>query len=426
MPTSVLVAEIPEQFKRERKKAQEYQLSINAATDAMNMPFTEWEKVWGGNKTLFPQGYEGRESYKFFKETSPSFFQGRLDNLNKEVTGKIKKEELLTTESKSKAMSIRELADKTKEYNTMLEQIPQKFSGYTYGEQLSGTEFMKKTMTKDAREAIQQGKGIALRGDEGNDMTCIRGVCGIAARAGIDFKPGFAQYISQSQGGTRYVDIDERGEPIPQYNPYWTPENAAKVGYILQPKGTLPQEGDFMQYSEPRGALGQMVPFHMEMSLGKDEKTGRYPTFNNYNVYLQTALREKGRPAYNPKEGETLRDLKVDKQGNLVSESGANVSVFRLDPKVAEETAMKNPEYRKKVEGKKAFESSEDFKKFQNLVGYVNEAKSKDILGEDQPLLMDLVKGFGVKSADELKKQVLDKSKNPQLMSRIIDSLYEK
>jgi hypothetical protein len=164
----------------------------------------------------------------------------------------------------------------------------------------------------------------------------------------------------------------------------------------------------------------------MEMSLGKDPKTGKESTYNNYNLYQQTGLREKNRPAYKPSEGETFRDLKVDQSGNLISESGANVSIYRLDPKVAEETAMRNPEYKKKAEGKKAFESSEEFGKFQGLVSYVNEAKSKNLLGEDQPLLMDLVKGFGVKPADELKKQILEKSKNPDLMSRIIDNLYEK
>jgi len=77
MPNPSLVA-------RENKKANEYTLSINAATDAKNMPFTEWEKVWGKNKTLFPEGYEGRDSYKYFKDIDPKFFQGRLENIHKQ------------------------------------------------------------------------------------------------------------------------------------------------------------------------------------------------------------------------------------------------------------------------------------------------------------------------------------------------------
>ena len=209
--------------------------------------------------------------------------------------------------------------------------------GYIPGEQIGGDahKMLVKKMIDEANQAIESGIGYNLFQDPKSEMTCINGVCTIAANAGVDFSQ-----MANALGVVR----DPEGRYIPQSNIGWAQNDAyKKAGFRKLAPGELPQEGDFAQY----GDAGRL--HHMELILGASPEG--ITTFNNYGQTL------------NPVPG-SGREQRNFRKGSLNAEDFETTQYFRLDPKTEEAIVAKSPEYTKKAEAKKKLEASDEYKQY--------------------------------------------------------------
>ena len=294
-----------------------------------------------------------KEDYKYWKEDIPYTedqllrAKDELDAYNKWEQSKQQYFEGLAAQKAAEQKKIdEERAGKQKfigDYSSKqkaLKELENTFAtkyGYTPGEKIGGDahKMLVKKMIDEANQAIESGIGYNLFQDPKSEMTCINGVCTIAANAGVDF--------SQMANALGVVK-DPEGRYIPQSNIGWAQNDAyKKAGFRKLAPGELPQEGDFAQYGD-KGRL-----HHMELILGTSPEG--IITFNNYGQTL------------NPVPG-SGREQRNFRKGTLNAEDFETTQYFRLDPKVEEAIMAKSPEYAKKAEARKKLEASDEYKQY--------------------------------------------------------------
>jgi hypothetical protein len=372
--------------------------------DSQNMSFEEWSKKWGGmddedNKAFMPgRVYQGKDTYKIFQSNDPKVFDQRIGSEEKRIERVKKDEEMLTTDAAQKAGFLKTYMQNKSTLDKLNTEIPTKYN-YTPGEDLDPVSYISQGMIKEAEGRIKNKQGIGLTGDPKNDMVCIKGVCTLAANQGIDFKGAFSD--PKYKAG---VDIDEQGRMIPQYNPFFS-EAYDKAGFQKLAKGEKPQKGDLAQYYKDG------TPKHMELVIGGEK--GFLDTFNNYDLYNSK-----------DEEGAGRSKRFMDEQGN--AQGWDQTAYYRIKPETASAALAKNEGYQTKVKGKQTFEASEDFKTLENVSKFMQQNKDVNILGDDQGLVQDIMKGVssGGKYEDVI-KSVIPKAKNAKLVERVIKNLYQ-
>lgn len=377
--------------------------------DAKTMSYDEWNKAYGSmdeedTKAFIPgRIFDGKNTYKMFKEFEPTVFDKRIDVEVKKLDGERKAEERLTSEATQKAGYLKTYLQNKSTADRIGKEIQTKYQ-FDPNEDLDPVSYLTSGMIKEANERIKNKQGIPLVGDEKNEMVCIKGVCSLAANQGIDFAPGFGQY-KDGDG----VDIDEKGRVIPQYNPYFA-QNYGKVGFQKLAAGEKPKKGDMVQY------FTGGTPKHMELIL--ENKGSELETFNNYDLY--NTYREQ--PEYSgPEVGRDRRPLRSD---NSV-DGYDGTAYYRISPEAATAALSKNQDYQIKVKGRDAFASSEDKKALDAATKFLQDNKNTNVLGDDQGLLPDIITGIETGTPkQDLLKSVTPKAKNVKLVERIINNLY--
>ena len=336
------------------KRIDDIKLNIQASQDAKTLSKNEYEAKYKGTpftdykywKDDHIPSWENQvktleQRYNTFLAKQKAAEQAAIDLANKQKAERLEKETF-----------VNEYSTKQSEFDKFKSDVASKYN-YTPGEQiLSPHDAIVKRMVDEANKAIETGIGYDLPQLPGNEMTCINGVCEIASTAGVDF--------SGMEGVTGVRKNPYTGKLIPQYNAGWAAnDNYKKAGYNKLPEGEIPQIGDLAQYTD-NGKI-----HHMELVLGSDKRG-----INTYNNYQQTLTPTPG-------AGKGRRDF-----NNTPNQMKGGVGVertvyYRLDPSVEQKIYETNPEYSGKVKGKQQFESSDDFKKFNEYQDYINKQAGK-------------------------------------------------
>jgi hypothetical protein len=326
--------------------------------DARSMSQSDWlNKHW-----VLASAYDGtyrdkikylKDQYKEYKNYEPytedqltktkneldaytKWEQGKQQYFEGLAAQKAAEQKKINEERTGKQKFISDYSAKQEALKKLAETFGGKY-GFIPGEQLGGDahKMLVKKMIDEANQAIESGIGYNLFQDPKSEMTCINGVCTIAANAGVDF--------SQMANALGVVK-DPEGRYIPQSNIGWAEKDAyKKAGFRKLALGEVPQEGDFAQYGDD-GRL-----HHMELVLGTSPEG--ITTYNNYGQTLTPV----------PGAGKEQRKFK---KGTYNTEDFQTTQYFRLDPKVEEAIAVKSPEYTKKAEAKKKLESSDEYKQY--------------------------------------------------------------
>jgi hypothetical protein len=384
-----------------KEKLAAQQEALQMAQDAQSMKKKDWEAKYQSilsNQDKI-KSFSGISSYDDFKSNVPTF-TSRIKNYSKDLKnfeGQVAQEQELINQSQEPSSYIKNYLN---QYNT-IEDIRKAAStkyGYNPSQQLDPVQFVSNNMVKEANERINTNKGFPLYQDPTNEMTCINGVCSIAADQGVDFS-------KFPRGEGTGVRQDAQGRWIPQYNPTFS-QNYEKAGYRILDPNEAPQPGDVSQYYE-----GQR-PHHAEIVLSRDDK--KINTFNNYQLT-------------NYGKGLSTREFDPNQDSKYDVKDQSDTKYYRLTPQAAESAAMKNPEYSKLAEGKKKFESSDENKQYQESLKFI-ENKNAKLLGEDAPLFDEIVSGARGKYAKDkpgLISSLSPRSKNPKLLEKIINQSYK-
>ena len=336
------------------KLIDEAKLKIQASQDAKTLSKKEYEAKYKG--TAF-------DNYKWWKDDYVAGWENQVKNLQKNYDAFVARQKAaeqaaidLANKQKAERLEketfVNEYSTKQSEFDKFKSDVASKYN-YTPGEQiLSPHDAIVKRMVDEANKAIETGIGYDLPQLPGNEMTCINGVCEIASTAGVDF--------SGMEGVTGVRKNPYTGKLIPQYNAGWAAnDNYKKAGYNKLPEGEIPQIGDLAQYTDD----GKI--HHMELVLGSDK--GGINTYNNYQQTLTpTPGAGKGRRDFNNTPNQMKGGVGVER-----------TVYYRLDPSVEQKIYETNPEYSGKVKGKQQFESSDDFKKFNEYQDYINKQAGK-------------------------------------------------
>ena len=309
-----------------------------AALDAKAMSKKEFKDKYKDNNLV------SGDEYGTFKEYDPKLYDFTIQRLKNE-------QEAYNNWTKSKQQFIEDKANKESfigAYNTKKTEADEyvakmsKKYGYTPGEDTSAHRAIVNKMINEANEAINTGIGYPLPNNPASEMTCINGICTIASNAGVDFSP---------LKGLTGVQKDSEGRYIPQFNPTFVQnDNYKKAGFRKLNPDEQPEAGDLAQYGDD-GRL-----HHMELVL---ERTPQgMVTFNNYQQTKES------------KPGAGKADRPFKKGSNQASQF-ATTDYYRLDPTIEEKIESKDPEYLKKIEGKKKFESSDEAKAYKDYENYL-------------------------------------------------------
>jgi hypothetical protein len=243
------------------------------------------------------------------------------------------------------------------QYNSLKGSIQNKYK-YNPDEKMADPmQAYREGVIKEAEERIKNKKDVKVPGNPNDENTCISGTCTLAANQGVDFSKLIGKGLAIK---------DKEGRPIPVQNKAFY-DNLDKTGYTEVQKDQI-QPGDFVQYDDVKTGN----PLHMEMFLGKEKlDNGKEynKLFNNYSL-----------SNYNDEEdaGQSYREFKQD---NTVynpegEKSFSNMRVLRIKPETAEAAYIKlHPEYATQLQGKKSFESSEDYKNYTDLSNKVENLK---------------------------------------------------
>jgi hypothetical protein len=356
-------------------------------------------------------------TYDYFKQQDLAAYDKLINVEEKRVKIRTEENNKLTQQ----AMSIADMLNPVVESFSTVRNIKgeaQKKYGYNPDEVVDPVEVVNQGMIKEARQRIASGEGISLSQEPKNDMTCIAGVCTLAANQGVDFS---------AMKGMQGVVKDKQGRYIPQYNPSF---EAAKErsGYTELPKGEKPKPGDVVQYFRAE-KTGELIPKHMELvtsgAMQIPGKGDQYETFNNYELYSSNLYGNEDGVA---EPGREVRGIVKNSDGTFRSDGWDQVRFYRMNPETAEKAVAKTrPDITKKIENKRMFEQSEDFKKLQEAQQSLQSGRGMNVLGDDQGLMMEIIEGVGG-NADRgaLKKTMMTKAKNPKLVERVIDLMYER
>jgi hypothetical protein len=345
-----------------QKRISNAELLVQAIKDARSLSKNEWQEKYKG--ASFAAVGEGRaqpilpDFYNDYKKRDDAFIQDWSQARDQAKNELLMQSRWTANKEKAKKEAL-DFLGQYKNQNEFLSNIPTQSAekyGYTPGEleNVSPWQFLSKDAVSKAYYAINANKGFPLPQDPTNEMTCANGVCTLESMIGVDFSP------LKGKKGVYYDP--ETGYTIPQYNPTWLEnENYKKVGYRkLDNLNELPQPGDIVQYSDEKG-----VPGHMELVL--ENLPNGIVVYNNYSQTND----------YRPGEGKEVRGYKPGTYQQLATDNFAQTNYFRLTPEAQQKALSRNPTYLKKVEGKKAFESSEDYKKFMEAQEYTKANQEK-------------------------------------------------
>jgi hypothetical protein len=171
-------------------------------------------------------------------------------------------------------------------------------------------------MLNEANQAIDTGIGYFNPQDIASHPTSILGVSEIASNAGVKFIP---------QTDSAFVEND----------------NYKKAGYRKLLPNETPEAGDISQYIRS-GRIGDT-----ELVLGRTPG-GQIIAYNNANQTKDSA----------PGAGRSTRGLK---KGSNEVEGFDNTNYYRLEREAEDKIEAADPEYVKKLKGKKDFEASDDY-----------------------------------------------------------------
>jgi len=397
------------------------------AEDARTMGPAEFSRKYGSlskddKKTYLPNAtWDTAATYDFFKQQDPASFTKLIGIEEKKAKIRTEENDKLTQQAMGIAEKLKPVVQSFSTINSIKGEAKKKY-GYNPDEVVDPVQVVTDAMVMEANQRIKDQKGIGLSQDPKNDMTCIAGVCTLAANQGVDFS---------SMKGMPGVVKDAQGRYIPQYNPTFS-SAVNKTGFEELSKGEKPRKGDIVQYFKAEGSMGQLVPKHMELVtsgalpiFGKGEN---FETFNNYGLYSSNLYNLGSEPGDTP--GREVRDLSKRQDGTFSSGGWNEIKFYRMKPETAEKAVAKTrPDVAAKVEAKRNFEGSDDFKKFQSAQQQYQSGVGQNVLGQDQGLMMEIVEGVGGKFlADRagLKKSLLTKAKNPKLVELVIDQLYDR
>ena len=342
-----------------QKRIQNAELLVQAIKDAKSLPKKEWEEKYKG--ASFAAVGEGRaqpilpDFYNDYKKRDDAFIQDWSQARDQAKNELLMQSRWTANKDKAKKEAL-DFLSQYKNQNEFLSNIPTEASkkyGYTPGEleNLSAWDFLSKDAVAKAYYAINSNQGFTLPQDPTNEMTCANGVCTIENMIGVDFSP---------LKGAKGVYYDKKtGRTIPQYNPTWLEnDNYKKVGYRKLDPREFPQPGDIAQYTD------EGVTHHMELVLDSLSQGQGLLVYNNYS---QTNDNKPG-------EG---KELRVFNPGTYQPQEFEKTEYFRLTPEAQQKALSRNPTYLKKLEAKKAFESSEDYKKFMETQEYIKANQEK-------------------------------------------------
>jgi hypothetical protein len=342
-----------------QKRISNSELLVQAIKDARSLSKDEWQEKYKG--ASFAAVGEGRaqpilpDFYNDYKKRDDAFIQDWSQARDQAKNELLMQSRWTANKDKAKKEAL-DFLNQYKGQNELLSSIPTEAAkkyGYTPGEleNLSAWDFLSKDAVSKAYYAINANKGFPLPQDPTNEMTCINGICTIESMIGVDFSP---------MKGAKGVYYDKKtGKTIPQYNPTWLEnDNYKKVGYRKLDPREFPQPGDLAQYTDE----GKV--HHMELVLDNLSKGQGLVVYNNYS---QTNDNKPG-------EG---KELRVFNPGTYQPEEFEKTEYFRLTPEAQQKALSRNPTYLKKLESKKAFESSEDYKKFMETQEYIKANQEK-------------------------------------------------
>jgi hypothetical protein len=358
-----------------------------------------------------------RGSYKSFKDTDASFFDTQLGNLDKKLAlekaaaekaaalkaQQEKEDQELTAAATPISNFFKQTSADAKTINQLSGVAKEKY-GFDPNDKASPNEIIARGMVSEANQRIQNKDGIPLWYDVKNENTCINGVCTIAANQGVDF--------SSLKGRDPNTLKNTKGQYIPVQNASFL-ANLESSGYEPIPAGEFPKSGDFAQYFKAEGNMGELRPHHAEIVLNSKDAQGgvNLETFNNYQLT-------------NTGEGLSKRSVSKTPQGGFTEGGWDDVRFYRLKPEVAEKALQKNPGYIKSQQGKSQYMASPEFKQLQETQGRLATADI-NILGQDKDLYQDIVTGItNNEDKEKLKAKLIPKSKNPKLLTRVIDQVY--
>ena len=342
-----------------QKRISNAELLVQAIKDAKSLSKSEWQEKYKG--ASFAAVGEGRaqpilpDFYNDYKKKDDPFIQDWSQARDQAKNELLMQSRWTANKEKAKKEAL-DFLGQYKNQNEFLSNIPTEAAkkyGYTPGEleNLSAWDFLSKDAVAKAYYAINSNQGFTLPQDPTNEMTCANGVCTIENMIGVDFSP---------LKGAKGVYYDKKtGRTIPQYNPTWLEnDNYKKVGYRKLDPREFPQPGDIAQYTD------EGVTHHMELVLDSLSQGQGLLVYNNYS---QTNDNKPG-------EG---KELRVFNPGTYQPQEFEKTEYFRLTPEAQQKALSRNPTYLKKLEAKKAFESSEDYKKFMETQEYIKANQEK-------------------------------------------------
>lgn len=332
----------------------------------------EQKKIIGYGK-----GYTIQEITEDFKGASKDWgdektISASIPDLEKKYEAeKIVKGKKLEEEALQKTKQDAEKLKQDQEFNTYKTDIDNlnKLKGdvktkykYDMSQQPVNTmEAYRKGFISEAEERIKNRKDVKVPGQPNNEMTCISGVCTLAANQGVDFSK-----MAGAGQGLR----DEKGRIIPAQNKAFL-DNLDKTGYEEIPIDQI-QPSDLVQYDSDEGR-----PVHMEAYLGKEYDPSRKVTanrlFNNYDL----TNAEEG----DDRIGESFRIFNPDGSDTNLDKEVLHKKhrAFRIKQETADAAYAKlHPEYAEQLAGKKNFESSEDFKNYTALNDKIEALKTSN------------------------------------------------
>ena len=373
--------------------------------DAKTMKKNDFFAKYGGltkdeKKSLgLGAGYDVNDIYTTAIDWTPEYLNKGITNATKNVARKVEEEKQLGLQAGTAATGLRGHITNINEANRLKELAATKY-GYNIGQAEPDyvSEYTKGLLADANKRASSSDvkDSIPIANNPSNEATCINGVCTIAANQGVSFA---------GMKGLENTLLNKQGQYIPVQNKEFR-NNLDKTGYMeIKPEDAQP--GDFMQY-------GNKNPEHMEILLNKDRQ-GNIKTFNNYQLTNHPEM-----------TGTSGRQLVKTPEGNTQTGSFGNTYAYRIKPETAKAAYLKlHPEYGTQLEGRGKFESSDDYKAYQTASQATQNPNAK-ILGADEGLFNDIVGGYtGKKDKETLKKEMLAKSKNPNLVGKVIDQLYE-
>jgi hypothetical protein len=223
---------------------------------------------------------------------------------------------------------------------------------------LSPRQMIAQRMVERANAVTASGTGYPLAvdlGTEGNQLTCIHGVCKAASEAGVDFD------ALQGLTGVRNDPKVPGSKYTVDYNPTWVQNNNyQKVGYERVPEGEAPQIGDLAQYETQRDNSHSDVE-HMEFV--KNLTPTGYESFNNYN---QTNYPTPG----------TGNAIRTFEPGSTKIKEFPDTFYFRLKDEVANKIVNTDPQYKPIVESYAKYKDSEEAKQIHDNRDYLDVNKS--------------------------------------------------